>query len=429
MYQKLFFIINIKVIKNNPYRIAGLLSNSSEREITKQKSKISKFASVGKEIKSEYDFTFLEIVNRSAENVEKAFSKIEQSQGKVNYSLFWFLKINSFDETALNHLIGGNKEKAEEIWNKVTNGKEITKKNYSCFNNLGSMFFVSDDKKQIQKGIELKLKLIESSLFKDFVLSVSDETFSINNKKQVEIFIDEVLANLNDKINEVDTQKLFKNCGKNTTKYLASKFTDGPIQEIETKIQSIKRKRNDSKDNLYELGSQLFKDCEPSLKSLKQVLGEKDLKYKMIIDNLAKEVMQCGIDFFNEFKDTEDPSEKSLKLIELAKSIALGKSTLERINDNYDAINEWSESAQDNKDINYISEKLKAFKGRSIEEANRLIEFCKPALIRLRLSLGATDDFYIKISSALVSRAMTTIIEVSNKDMEILEESNNFYNF
>lgn len=419
----------MKVIKNNPYRIAGLLSNSSEREITKQKSKISKFASVGKEIKSEYDFTFLEIVNRSAKNVEKAFSKIEQSQGKVNYSLFWFLKINSFDETALNHLIGGNKEKAEEIWNKVTDGKEITKKNYSCFNNLGSMFFASEDKKQIQKGIELKIKLIESSFFKDFVLSVSDETFSINNKKQVEIFIDEVLANLNDKINEVDTQKLFKNCGKNTTKYLASKFTDGPIQEIESKIQSTKRKRNDSKDNLYELGSQLFKDCEPSLKSLKQVLGEKDLKYKMIADNLAKEVMQCGIDYFNEFKDTEDPSEKSLKLIELAKSIALGQSTLERINDNYDAINEWSESAQDNKDINYISEKLKAFKGRSIEEANRLIEFCKPALIRLRLSLGATDDFYIKISSALVSRAMTTIIEVSNKDMEILEESNNFYNF
>ena len=412
-------------IQNNPYRIAGLLSNSSEREITKQKSKISKFASVGKEIKSEYDFTFLEIVNRSAENVEKAFSKIEQSQGKVNYSLFWFLKINSFDETALNHLIGGNKEKAEEIWNKVTDGKEITKKNYSCFNNLGSMFFVSDDKKQIQKGIELKLKLIESSLFKDFVLSVSDETFSINNKKQVEIFIDEVLANLNDKINEVDTQKLFKNCGKNTTKYLASKFTDGPIQEIETKIQSTKRNRNDSKDNLYELGSQLFKDCEPSLKSLKQVLGEKDLKYKMIADNLAKEVMQCGIDYFNEFKDTEDPSEKSLKLIELAKSIALGKSTLERINDNYDAINEWSESAQDNKDINYISEKLKAFKGRSIEEANRLIEFCKPALIRLRLSLGATDDFYIKISSALVSRSMNTIIEVSNKDMKDVENSTN----
>ena len=412
-------------IQNNPYRIAGLLSNSSEREITKQKSKISKFASVGKEIKSEYDFTFLDKVNRSAENVEKAFSKIEQNQGKVNYSLFWFLKINSFDETALNHLIGGNKEKAEEIWNKVTDGKEITKKNYSCFNNLGSMFFASEDKKQIQKGIELKIKLIESSFFKDFVLSVSDETFSINNKKQVEIFIDEVLANLNDKINEIDTQKLFKNCGKNTNKYLASKFTDGPIQEIESKIQSTKRKRNDSKDNLYELGSELFKDCEPSLKSLKQVLGENDLKYKMITDNLAKEVMQCGIDFFNEFKDTEDPSEKSLKLIELAKSIALGKSTLERINDNYEAINEWAESADDNKDINYISEKLKAFQGRSIEEANRLIEFCKPALIRLRLSLGATDDFYIKISSALVSRAMNTIIEVSNEDMKVVENSNN----
>ena len=108
------------------------------------------------------------------------------------------------------------------------------------------------------------------------------------------------------------------------------------IQEIESKIQSTKKNRNVSKDNLIEIGTQLFNDCKSSLKSLKEILGEKDLKYKMIADNLAKEVMQCGIDYFNEFKDTKDPSEESLKLIKLARSIAQGQSIKDRINDNYE---------------------------------------------------------------------------------------------
>ncbi|MEZ4986232.1 MAG: hypothetical protein R2795_14530 [Saprospiraceae bacterium] len=59
---------------------------------------------------------------------QKAFSGIEQNQDKVSHSLFWFLKVNTFDETAINYLINGDKEKAVEIWDKVTNGKEVTSK-------------------------------------------------------------------------------------------------------------------------------------------------------------------------------------------------------------------------------------------------------------------------------------------------------------
>ena len=58
----------------------------------------------------------------------KLFSDIEQNQNKVFHSLFWFLNLNPIDNTAIQHLIGGNKEKAFEIWEKLSNDKEINSK-------------------------------------------------------------------------------------------------------------------------------------------------------------------------------------------------------------------------------------------------------------------------------------------------------------
>ena len=54
----------MELINNNPYRIAGILSNSSAKELEKQRGKIRAFAKVGKEIKSDYDFKILEKISR-----------------------------------------------------------------------------------------------------------------------------------------------------------------------------------------------------------------------------------------------------------------------------------------------------------------------------------------------------------------------------
>ena len=50
------------IIKNNPYRIIGILSNASAKEIQSRKSKITAYAKVGKEITSEFDFPFHYII-------------------------------------------------------------------------------------------------------------------------------------------------------------------------------------------------------------------------------------------------------------------------------------------------------------------------------------------------------------------------------
>src|SRR5690606_41846585 len=103
-------------ILNNPYRIAGIISNASAREIQSRKGKITAYAKVGKEITSEYDFPFLNSIDRTNIIIDKAFSDIDQNQNKVAHSLFCFINLNSFDIIAIKHFISGHKVKSIEMW-------------------------------------------------------------------------------------------------------------------------------------------------------------------------------------------------------------------------------------------------------------------------------------------------------------------------
>lgn len=347
----------MKLIQDNPYRITGILANSSEKELQKQKSKITKYASIGKQIDSEYDFSFFRNIDRSESSISKAFSGIEQNQDKVSNSLFWFVKTNAFDETALNHLIKGDKEKAIEILEKVTIGKEVNSKNYSCFNNIGTLKLLSEFKEEIKEGIEAKIKLIESPNFVDFVHTVADQTYTIDNQKQAEKFVDDILRQIKNKYSSAEILNLFSNCNGNTQKYLSQKFTEEPLHKIENQIENTKNKRKANKNDAYELGLKLFVNCKDDLATLKSLLGTSDLKYKMIADNLAKEVMQCGIDYFKEWQDEKDPTEEGLELLHLAKSITIGSQTLERINSNIDGIEEFRY-----KEISHAIELLQSIK-------------------------------------------------------------------
>jgi tetratricopeptide (TPR) repeat protein len=324
------------IIKNNPYRIIGILSNATAREIQSRKGKITAYAKVGKQITSEFDFPSLNSIERDQNTIEKAFSAIQQSKEMLENSLFWFLNTNSFDDTAINYLRNGDKEKAIEIWEKVTTEKEVTPKNYSCFNNIGTLKLLGESQEEIKEGIEKKIKLIESDSFINFVHSVAGEAYIIDNQKQVEIFINDIIKQFQGKYSNADTLKLFSNCNGTTQKYLSQKFTEEPVHNIESQIDNTKKKRNQNKINAFKFGLKLSENTKSDLELLKSLLGVNDLNYKMIADNLAKEIMQCGIDYFNESQEndsSEEYLENAKRLNLIADSIAVGKLTKDKAKD------------------------------------------------------------------------------------------------
>lgn len=326
----------MNIIKNNPYRIAGILSNVSTRELEQQRGKIRAFIKVGKEIKSDFDFQILGNISRTEEVVNQSFSNVEQNQDKVNYSLFWFLNASPFDNTAFEYLKNGDEEKAIEIWEKVTTDKEVNSKNFSAFNNLGTYKLLSENKSDIKLGIEAKIKLIESDYFENFVHSVADETYTIDKQKQSEKLIDELLTQFKNQYSSSETMKLFSGCNGMTQQYLSKKFTEEPLHKIENQIESCKKKRKASRGNAYEYGLTLFTSTKEDLFLLKSLLGTSDLKYKTVADQLANEIMQCGIDYFNESKENKSKEkylESAQYLTKLADSIAVGKLAKDRAKD------------------------------------------------------------------------------------------------
>lgn len=299
----------------------------------------------------------------------------------------------------------------------------MNSKNFSAFNNLGTYKLLSQTQNDIKEGIEAKIKLIESEFFENFVHSVADETFTIDNEKQIEKMVDELLTQFKNQYSSSETLELFSNCNGSTQKYLSKKFTEEPIHEIESQIERTKKKRNQNKSEAYEYGLRLYVNCKDDLSLLKSLLGTNDLKYKMIADNLAKEIMQCGIDYFKEWQETKDPSEEGLKLLKYAKSIAVGSQTKARVKENTEGIQEWAETAPIKEDLAFITGKLKSFQNSSdsITNAKALVSSCKNRLQNIRNILGSNDEFYLNISSAVVSNALGMVIEIVNEAQSGLE--------
>lgn len=378
----------MEIIKSNPYRIAGILSNATERELQKQKTKIKAYTKVGKEIKSDFDFEVLGSISRTEESVNKAFSNVEQNQDKVNYSLFWFLNVSPFDNTALEYLKNGDEEKAIEIWEKVTNDKDVNSKNFSAFNNLGTYKLLSNNQTDIKKGIEAKIKLIESDYFEDFVHTVADQTYTIDKFKQSEKLIDELLTQLNKQYSSSETLQLFSGCNGTTQNYLSKKFTEQPLHNIENRIESCKKKRKADKGRAYEFGLKLFTNTKDALTILKSLLGTSDLKYKAVADQLANEIMQCGIDYFNDSQEnnsSEDFLKQAQELNKTALSIAVGKLTKDRAKDSLATLEEMKD-----REVDQAIALLQSVKGAyETNEANirRQIEELKENDIELKFGL------------------------------------------
>ncbi|MCD9854565.1 hypothetical protein LUD75_07595 [Epilithonimonas sp. JDS] len=328
-------------ITHNPYRIIGITANASAREIQARKGKIQAYAKVGKQITSEFDFSFLQSIKRDSIILEKAVSDIEQNQNKVIHSLFWFTNSNPVDNTAIQYLVGGQRFKAIEIWGKLTQNKEINSKNFSAFNNIGTLYLLEENKEKIKHGITSKIKLIESESFIDFVHSVADETFSIDKNKQIETLINQLLIQFKNKYSISETMELFSSCNGNIQKYLSKKFTEGPIHKIEIHIEQTKNKRSKKKIDSFRFGRELYDNTKSDLTLLKSILGNTNLQYKILADNIAKELLQCSVDYFNEsqaLKKSNNYLEDSLKISKWAESVAVSEATKSKVREDIKTI-------------------------------------------------------------------------------------------
>lgn len=223
----------------------------------------------------------------------------------------------------------------------MTDEKEVTSKNFSAFNNIGTLNLLENSKLKIKQGLIAKIKLIESESFKDFVHTVADETVSIDRNKQIEIFIDEFLSQFDNQYSTTEIIEFFSNCNGSTQSYLSKKFTEEPIHKIENRIEQTKNKRSKNKIDSFRFGRELYDNTKNDLTLIKSILGNTNLQYKILADNIAKELLQCSVDYFNEsqaLKKSNNYLEDSLKISKWAESVAVSEATKSKVREDIKTI-------------------------------------------------------------------------------------------
>lgn len=340
----------MNLIKNNPYRTAGLLVGASAKEQDRQVRRLKNFIEADQNPDSDYSFPVLGAMNRTIGSVEDATSKLNLNQDKIHAALFWFWNGNPItDEAAFDALKEGNINEAVQIWTKMIittkedgkkSWKPVTQKNLSAFHN----FFVLTMLKQnasFNNAVCSQLFFLESDWISNFIAAATDQTYKINKKDLQLYFINKLQEEKSvnqDKLIEIIKANSFS-AKDDFFKLLAKKLLD----QIEDKIEHSKNKRKNNEKTANKIGLNLYEASIEDCNKLKTYLGSDDHKYITVIDKLSNEILQCSIDYYNHHQKIASDSshlEQAMSLARLAKSIAIGKVVKDRIQENLAVLEE-----------------------------------------------------------------------------------------
>ncbi len=395
----------LNTIVNNPFRLLGVYSNATQKEITANATKQKAFLKVNKTTSFPSDLSWkMGIPQRSAAAIENSQAQINLPDDKITHALFWFVNVSPLDKAALSNLEAGNEDKAQEIWNK--------KICYSSLLNLAVLALVNDD---LDTYIANITTLIHDNNHRNgFVSCICDTTFQIGENNLVHRMIDALLQ-------EVEVSKVYDKFKSNGTSsandidYLKGKAVAEPIAAINSKISKTKSVPQDNAAANYIAGVALINATEKSMHRIREIVGEDDPAYQKVADDLAQTILQCGINYYNN-TDDDDDVEKALYIQKKALEIAVGTIAQNRCEENVSILEKKKKISRAKGDIDAITEELTAFRGKinNIPNAKALIEKCKPHLLNISSELGSTNDLYLKISSAVANNALGMLISVVN---------------
>lgn len=349
--------IRMNILRNNPYRLLGVYSNSPTKERLANHNRMKAFLKVGKPVSFPLDLPqYLSAIKRTEASVMDAEAQLTLPKDQLLYAQFWFVKATRLDEVAFNHLFAGEIDKAEEIWQKKDTASSLQ-------NRIVCALMREDYRRAITCAETLYGNSLYSNQFVSAVLGAD---------------------------------------GNADVASLAFRFLDVLCDEAGA--------------------NQLFPFIESAFQQLKEFLASTDLQYQMIADKLGLEILQCGIDYFNG-SEAPEAAHKAMSLQKYAQSIVVGQMAKDRCKENVDILQKIIDELPPTEvyaEDKAIKEELEEFDlyVSEIEYAVTLLKKTKPHLRIIKAKLGATNSYYLKISTLIVGKALHNLIEEVNTSHE-----------
>ncbi len=370
-------------------------------------NRLAAFAKVGKEVTFPNDFATIltDKPIRTPDSIAAANTAINLDKDQLKYALFWFISGSPMDDIALRHLQAGNREKAEEIFQK--------KETYSSLINSGVLAFIDGN---TATGFDNISKVVHNSAYRaELLQALGIANLQISEDDLAELVIAELLK-------EVSASKLLSTCTNATDRDIVSKSAlDEPISAINSAIAVAKNADTKNPEASLAAGTKLMNSTKAPLKIVKDIAGASSPQYQMVADNVAKQVLQCGINYYNNAPDSDVESpRKAMVLQSYALSIAVGQLTKDRCKENYDILKQAVDNmppAEVAIETRKVKEELRKFcqLPDKISHSVTLLNNTKPLLQTIKSKLGSSNSFYLSLSTQVVGNAMHNVIEEVNQ--------------
>ena len=398
----------MNILQSNPYRLLGVYSNSPTKERLANHNRMKAFLKVGKPVSFPLDLSnYLSPINRTEASVADAEAKLTLPKDQILYAQFWFLKTTPLDDVAFNHLIAGEIDKAEKIWQKRDCASSLQNRivcalicrNYSCAITCAEVLYEN------------------TQYINQFVSAIIGTEGNIEVSNLVFSFLD-VLCE------EVGINKLLPFITKNAWKsHIGEKAVKPLVDSIQEAVEIAKKSKGKGSNARLNAGEELRKNTRNALSQLNKILSLTDLQYQMIADKLGLEILQCGIDYFN---DSEEPdaAHKAMNLQKYAKSIVVGQMAKDRCKENVDILQRIIDNLPPSEvfmEDRAIHEELRKYclLPDKICHAVTLLNNTKPHIQSIKRKLGISNSYYLKISTQVVGNALSNIIAEVNEAQSI----------
>lgn len=405
--------MTIRIISQNPYRTLGVLSNSPLKERVGNQNRLAAFAKVGKEVTFPNDFAEILIDKpiRTQESITEANTAINLDQDQLKYALFWFICGSPMDDIALKHLQIGNRQKAEEIFQK--------KETYSSLINSGVLAFIDGD---VVSGFNDISRVIHNSDYRaELLQALGISNLKLSEEDLAELAITELLK-------EIPANMLLSACTNDIDRAIVCKSAlDEPISVINSAIAIAKNADTNNPEASLAAGTELMNSTKSSLQKVKDIAGAHSPQYQIVADNVAKQVLQCGISYYNNASDTDVESpRKAMVLQSYALSIAVGQLTKDRCRENYEILKQVVDNMPPTEvaiEARKVKEELRKFcqLPDKISHSITLLNNTKPLLQTIKSKLGSANSFYLSLSTQVVGNALHNLIEEVNHAQKVFD--------
>lgn len=391
-----------KIILENPYRILGVYANSAKRDIVANKGRATAFLKVKRPVKYPLDLEgIMPPLTRTLDSMNDAEAHLAIAKEKIKYAQFWFLKMTPIDDVAFNHLISGDMYNALLFWKRQDS--------LSSMQNRMICFFIKGDYKQaITLAEQLYVKYGNS-----YISNVdASSTLKMDDIELVHLFIDSLSECF-------DLSVIMRYVIKSEWKQYISKRVVGPlINKISLEVDKTKKVDHKDPKARIDAARRLVKNTKDSFSQLKSLLSSSDSQFQMIADKLGLEILQCGIDYYNNSED-DDAAHTAMKIQKYAQSVVAGQMAKDRCQENVKILQKIidnlppREVMAEDKIIKAALSKFVKLPDK-ISHAVTLLNETKPHLQSIKKKLGDSNAYYLKISTQIIGNALHNIVEEVN---------------